>query len=326
MRHKHVKAGLRCFLGLLLGAGLYTEAVGSEPPAWLTAHVGEGEGQIARPVLERARALYERKLSEGAARNPCYFAMDATRPNEAAGEGGRFYVICEPSQSLRVFAAGHGAGRDLPGAADFHNERRCARNFGNANGSNLTAGGAYVTGASTSSFKGYFRDADGRDAPLVRTFLQFDGEGETANARQRAIGGHAAVTLKGVCLRREPSSPYANREGYVPFGQRVDYTGGRSDGCTSWSPRDAEEILLLMREGPTTLYIYPASADVVAVERAVAAGRSMASEALYWSASCLQEVHAPKFWARETLEPVIAEYARSHPAPPPSTTPICKEH
>jgi hypothetical protein len=47
-------------------------------PAWLGAHVGEGEGQIARPVLERARALYRRKVSEGVASNPCYFAMDAT--------------------------------------------------------------------------------------------------------------------------------------------------------------------------------------------------------------------------------------------------------
>ena len=41
-------------------------------PAWLRAHVGEGEGQIAPVVLERARALYQRK----AVRNPCYFAVD----------------------------------------------------------------------------------------------------------------------------------------------------------------------------------------------------------------------------------------------------------
>ena len=49
-------------------------------PAWLQAHVGEGEGQIAQVVLQRARALYLKKVSEGTIKNPCYFAMDATRP------------------------------------------------------------------------------------------------------------------------------------------------------------------------------------------------------------------------------------------------------
>jgi hypothetical protein len=61
-------------------------------PAWLMAHVGEGEGQIARPVLQRARALYLQKSSEGAVRNSCYFAMDATRPNALAA-GGRYERI-----------------------------------------------------------------------------------------------------------------------------------------------------------------------------------------------------------------------------------------
>ena len=40
-------------------------------PDWLQAHVGEGEGQIAPVVLERARALYLKKMSEGAVNNPC---------------------------------------------------------------------------------------------------------------------------------------------------------------------------------------------------------------------------------------------------------------
>jgi hypothetical protein len=44
------------------------------------------------------------------------------------------------------------------------------------------------------------------------------GEGETANARQRAIGGHAAVSLRGICLLRDPRSRYANHDGYVPLG------------------------------------------------------------------------------------------------------------
>jgi hypothetical protein len=38
----------------------------SDVPAWLRAHVGEGKGQIAQVVLQKARALYLKKVSEGA--------------------------------------------------------------------------------------------------------------------------------------------------------------------------------------------------------------------------------------------------------------------
>ena len=75
---------------------------GSGVPAWLSAHIGEGEGQIAQPVLERARALYLQKVSEGVVKNPCYFAMDATRPNDLGDgkSGRRFYIICESDRSF----------------------------------------------------------------------------------------------------------------------------------------------------------------------------------------------------------------------------------
>jgi hypothetical protein len=122
----------------------FAAAQSSEIPTWLQAHVGEGAGQIAQIVLQRARALYLRKLGEGGIRNPCYLAMDATRPND--GEAGhRFYVICEATHSFRAVSSGHGSGRDLEGSADFANGRRCAKNFGNALDSYLTAGGNYVT-------------------------------------------------------------------------------------------------------------------------------------------------------------------------------------
>ena len=42
---------------------------------------------------------------------------------------------------------------------------------------------------------------------LSRSFVQFDGEGDTANARPRAIGGHPAVLLRGVCLRKRSGQP-----------------------------------------------------------------------------------------------------------------------
>ena len=69
------------------------------------AHVGEGEGQIAQVVLQRARALYLQKVREGAVRNPCYFAMDATRPNDLSDGklGQRFYVICESTDRFVRF-------------------------------------------------------------------------------------------------------------------------------------------------------------------------------------------------------------------------------
>ncbi len=292
-------------------------AAGQPPdvPAWLEAHVGEGEGQIAPIVLQRARALYQQK----GVRNPCYFAMDATRPSDLGGgqPGRRFYIICEADRSFRAISAGHGGGRDLKGVVDFANGRRCAKNFGNAMDSELTAGGAYVTGETKASFKGYYRVSGGEDAVLLRSFVQFDGEGETANARQRAIGGHAAEVLAGVCLRRVPASPYADHDGYVPVGKLVDYAGGRSDGCTSWSPSDARQIIPMLRDNPTTVYIYPESRDIAAVAQSGRGGS-------YWNASCLREIGAPKFWPKETLEPILAQYGRDHPAPPPRAPPICK--
>lgn len=84
----------------------------SDVPAWLDAHVGEGDGQIARTVLERARALYLRKVSQGVVRNPCYFAMDATRPADLGnGEmGRRFYTICEGTGRFARFRRAMAAG------------------------------------------------------------------------------------------------------------------------------------------------------------------------------------------------------------------------
>ena len=141
--------------------------------------------------------------------------------------------------------------------------------------SKLTTGGAYVTDETITSFKGYYRDSAGKYVAFSRSFVQFDGEGDTANARPRAIGGHPAVLLRGVCLRKDPDSPYANQDGYVPYGQLVNYSGGRSNGCTSWSPSDAGQIIPMMKDKPTTLYIYPESTDIDA-DRASGEGRPVA--------------------------------------------------
>jgi hypothetical protein len=313
-------------LGLLIALALTSapSLAAGQPgvPAWLEAHVGEGDGQIAPVVLERARALYRRK----GVRNPCYFAFDASRPHDLGGGGlgRRFYIICEAERSFRAISAGHGGGRDLGGGADFSNGRRCVKNFGNAMDSNLTAGGAYVTADEVASYKGYYRAAGGGDAVFSRAFLKFDGEGETANARERAIGGHPAVLLRGICRRRDPQSPHADPDGYVPLGKLVNYEAGRSDGCTSWSPSDAAAIMAMVKNDPTTLYIYPESRDIEAVARAVRAGEAPSRAGLYWNAACLKEIGAPRFWGKETLEPIIARWRATHPAPPPQPPPICR--
>jgi hypothetical protein len=288
-------------------------------PAWLKAHVGDGDGQIAPLVLQRARALYLQKVSEGAVKNPCYFAMDATRP---AGFGRRFYTICESDRTFRAVPSGHGSGRNVAGV-NFTNGIQCAKNFSNATDSKLTTGGAYVTDETVTRFKGYYRNASGKYVAFNRSFVQFDGEGDTANARPRAIGGHPAAVLRVACRRKAPDSPYADKEGYVLFGQLVDYAAGRSNGCTSWSQSDAAKIIPMMQE-PSTLYIYPESSDIAAVAQAVKAGKSPSRAGLYWNAACLGAIGAPKFWPKEKLEPILVKYKADHPAPPPQPLPICK--
>jgi hypothetical protein len=308
-------------IALSAGHQSFAAEQSSDVPEWLRPHVGQGPSQIAPVVLQRARALYLKKKSEGVVKNPCYFAMDATRPG---GPGRRFYIVCEADRTFRAVPTGHGSGRHLKGIGNFANGIRCAKNFSNALDSKLTTGGAYMTGEEITSFKGYFRTSSGDNAVLNRSFVQFDGVGDTANARLRVIGGHPAVLLRGVCLRKDPKSPYADRNGYVPFGKLVDYSAGRSNGCTSWLPSDAKQIIPMMKDRPTTLYIYPESQDIEAVALAVKAGQSPKRGGLYWNASCLKEIRSPKFWARESLEPILMQYRKDHPAPPPQLPPICK--
>jgi hypothetical protein len=246
--------------------------------------------------------------------------MDATRPG---GSTRRFYIICEADQSFRAIPSGHGSGRNLAGLANFANGMNCAKNFSNAMDSKLTTGGPYTTAETITSFKGYYRNPAGKYVAFSRSFVQFDGEGDAANARARAIGGHPSELLRGLCLRKIAGSPYANADGYVPSGNLVNYAGGRSNGCTSWSESDAALVIPLMKER-TTLYIYPEAADIAAVAQAVKAGKSPQRAGLYWNASCLKEIGVPKFWPKETLEPIIERYKAAHPSPPPQPLPLCK--
>lgn len=311
-------------VGIALALVKPSQAQTTDIPPWLQQHVGQGEGQIALVVLQRARDLYREQVREAGISNPCYLAMDATRPSTSSSgmPGQRFYIICEEEESFRAVSSGYGSGRDLP-QANFRNGRECARHFSNAEGSNLTMGGAYVTAETRTSFKGYFSDSDDR-VPFERTFLLFDGMGETDNAREREIGGHVAMFLRWQCRHSDPESPFADDEGYVPFGQLINYDGGRSNGCTTWSEEVAEDIIALVEGDPTTLYIYPESGDINAVADAVTDQLSLSDAGLYWNATCLEQIETPRFWTRETLRPIIDEWRESLPDQPPLELPICR--
>jgi len=306
------------FAVLALGAaGSPAKAQQAEWPQWLLPYIGTGDGQIAPVVIARARALYHQKLQAGQIRNACYFAMDATRPN-GVGQQGRFYVICERDQVFRVMSSGHGNGMNLQTVGDFANGPDCAEHFSNAEGSLLTMGGAYVTGELKTSFKGYYK-AEGQYVPLMRTFIWFNGEGETANAREREIGGHPSVVIRAQCRMKPPDpayAQYADEEGYVPFGEFINYTGKRSNGCTNWSWADADQITRMVENNPTSLYIYPESRDIVAVGRGL--------RGAYWNAACLRAIGKPKFWPRASLEPAIDRYKKKYPLPPGKPLPICR--
>ncbi|MEM7191353.1 MAG: hypothetical protein AAF405_00550 [Pseudomonadota bacterium] len=303
--------------------GVQAEEQFSPIPPWLKAHVGDEDGKISELVLLRAREFYLQKVLEGAAKNDCYFAMDATRPSAMQGgrRAKRFYTICESAMTFDATSSGYGNGRRLPGA-NFANGRQCAKNFSNAEGSKMTTGGGYTTAETRTSFKGYYY-ARGKKTPLLRSFLQFEGEGDTANARERAIGGHAAVLLRSMCRRKDPKSPYANKEGYVAWGKLLDYSAGRSNGCTSWTQDDADSIFATIKDSPTTVYIYPESSDIDAVAKAVKERKKLSDAGVYWNTACLRAIGVPKFWPKETLAPIIAKYRKAHPPGPVRPLPIC---
>jgi hypothetical protein len=325
--HIGTSALVAFILVLILSDSSFAAKQSSAIPDWLQQHVGLGDGQIAETVLQRSRALYLQKTSKGKVKNPCYFAMDATRPHNTGRNslGRRFYIICEAKKSFHAIPAGHGGGRNLRGIANFTNGLRCIKNFSNALDSKLTDGGSYITAETKTSFKGYYRSSKKRKSTLHRTFIQFDGQGETANAREREIGGHAAVLLRGMCRLKDPKSRHADPDGYVYLGNLVNYAGGRSSGCTTWSTTDTKKIISMVKNNPTTLYIYPEADDIEAVVKfKKQTGKKSSQTKPYWNASCLKQIKTPKFWPKKTLEPLLKRYKKDHPVAAPQPVPLCK--
>lgn len=326
--HSWASALVPFILALILSTPSFAAKLPKDIPDWLQRHVGLGDGQIAAPVLQRSRALYLQEVSKGKIKNPCYFAMDATLPHDLGNNQlrRRFYTICEAKQLFRAIPAGHGGGRNLGSRTNFTNGRHCAKNFSNAMDSKLTDGGPYITAETKTSFKGFYRISKKRKSTLHRTFIQFDGQGETENARAREIGGHAAVLIRGMCRLKDPKSRYADPDGYVFLGHLMDYAGGRSNGCTTWSTSDAKQIISMVKNNPTTLYIYPEAGDIEAVAQLQKEpGKPLPQTKPYWNASCLKQIKVPKFWPKDTLEPLLQRYKKDHPASAPQPIPLCKD-
>jgi hypothetical protein len=60
-------------------------------------------------------------------------------------------------------------------------------------------------------------------------------------------------------------------------------------GAAKGSNFNAGQVIAMVKDDPTTLYIYPEAADIDAVTQAVKTGRSLSPAGLYWNASCCKK-------------------------------------
>ena len=82
--------------------------------------------------------------------------------------------------------------------------------------SELTTGRADTSRTKPSrASRAYITAAESGRSTLAfnRSFVQFDGEGDTANAKPRAIGGHPAAVLRVACRRESSGEPIRERGG-----------------------------------------------------------------------------------------------------------------
>ena len=202
----------------------------SDVPAWLRAHVGEGEGQIAPVVLQRARALYLQKVSEGAVKNPCYFAMDATRPG---GFGRRFYVICEADQTFRAVPSGHGSGRNVAGC-EFRQRNSVREELQQCDGFQADDRRALCDGRDDHVVQRLLPQRSGKIRgvqPLVRAVRRRRRHGKradrapSAGIRPRCCGWPVCEKIRTAPTRTRTATFRSERWWITP--------AGRSNGCTS---------------------------------------------------------------------------------------------
>ena len=237
--------------------------------------------------------------------------------------GRRFYVICEANRSFRAISAGHGGGRDLKGIVDLANGRQCAKNFSNAMDSKLTAGGPYMTANTARLLKDIIASQREKTQFWCARSCSL-----TAKAKPQTPDSASSAGIRPYCWRE-----YVFEKSGQPIREPRRLRSVWKTGELRRRPQRrlhqlvavGRPIIPMLKDNPTTLYIYPEFEDIDAVAQAVAAGSSPSRAGLYWNASCLKEIGSPKFWPKETLEPILAQYKKDHPEPPPRPTPICKE-
>ena len=205
----------------------------------------------------------------------------------------------------------------------FRKRQTVRKEFGNAMDSRLTAGGAYMTGEVKHVFQRLLpRLEQGRGVdPLVRAVCRRRRHRKRQTARhRRASGRFVAGSMSPEKSAQPVREPRWVRSIWKPRGLRRR----PQQRLHQLVAIGRQQIIPMLKDDPTTLYIYPDAADIDAVAQAVKAGRSLPRAGLYWNASCLREIGSPKFWPKETLEPILVQYKKDHPAPPPQPTPICK--
>ncbi len=270
-------------------------------PGFLRQHVGDGPDQISEVVLQRARTHFFEKRNARKAKNVCYAAMDATRPhllNEKEADkgaamvlGNRLYLICESLGIFKALPVSHGGGIDLKkqNGPDLKNGRHCAKYFGNIDSTYLTMGGRYMTDIMKYFYKGKVRQKDGGYCDYSRPFLTFTGEGETANAKERAIGAHPVLKMGQGSEHCDITNPHADAQGYVYFADKlINYNGGRTEGCLGMPEEDAALILTVAKDHPMSVYVYPQKADIE--------NMSDPESKPYWNKECLAEIGTPKYY------------------------------
>ena len=80
-----------CLIGMMAVWGTAASLAKEQPsdiPAWLRSHIGDGEGQIARVVLQRARALYLKKVAAASSKIPATSPWTRRAPTRADWRSG----------------------------------------------------------------------------------------------------------------------------------------------------------------------------------------------------------------------------------------------
>ena len=82
----------------------------SDIPAWLKAHVGDDDGQIAQVVLDGRARFTCKKVSAGRGQQCLLLRHGRNAPRDLGGVlGRRFYVICEANRRSARFRRGMAA-------------------------------------------------------------------------------------------------------------------------------------------------------------------------------------------------------------------------